>query len=214
MEDVSKDLFKAFSVGDIKQVQSAPDHKPPKAEDTIPGRYAAVLFTSASTEEALFTVYEDIMYLQALYKNSETFKLFTQNAGVGIKEINLFNEALNSVTMLHPVTTKFLVVLAENKRLSWLEDVADRFQKLYKELNREEKITIISSEPLNSSDQADVLSALQANPQNQGKQFQLDFTVDETIKGGLQMYTETEFMDMSLATRLTTLRSEISRLVE
>lgn len=77
MEDISKDLFKPFSVGDIKQVQSAPDHKPPKAEDTIPGRYAAVLFTSASTEEALFTVYEDIIYLQALYKNSETFKLFT-----------------------------------------------------------------------------------------------------------------------------------------
>lgn len=53
---------------------------------------------------------------------------------------------------LHPVTTKFLVILAENKRLSWIDDVADRFQKLYKELNREEKITIISSEPLSSSD--------------------------------------------------------------
>lgn len=59
-----------------------------------------------------------------------------------------------------------------------------------------------------------MLAALQANPQNQGKQFQLDFTVDASIKGGLQMYTETEFMDMSLSTRLSTLRSEISKLVE
>lgn len=73
--------------------------------------------------------------------------------------------------MLHPVTSKFLVILAENKRLSWIDDIADRFQKLYKELNREEKITIISAEPLSSNDQAEVLAALQANPQNQGKQF-------------------------------------------
>lgn len=81
-------------------------------------------------------------------------------------------------------------------------------------MNREEKITIISAEELNDSERAEVLSALEANPQNQGKQFQLDFTIDPTIKGGLQMYTETEFMDMSLATRLGVLKSEIGRLVE
>ena len=63
MDAPSRDLFVPFSVGDIPMVQSAPDHKPPKAEDTIPGRYAAVLFTSASTDEALYTVYEDIVYL-------------------------------------------------------------------------------------------------------------------------------------------------------
>jgi len=58
------------------------------------------------------------------------------------------------------------------------------------------------------------LSALQANPENAGKDFQLDFTVDETIKGGLQMYTETEFMDMSLSSRLDKVKSEVYKLVE
>jgi hypothetical protein len=29
-----------------------------------------------------------------LYDNSESFKMFTQNAGVGAKEIRLFNDAL------------------------------------------------------------------------------------------------------------------------
>lgn len=149
-----------------------------------------------------------------MYKNSETFKEFTQNAGVGAKEITLFNQALSSVADFHPLTMKFLEVLAENKRLTFISGIADRYQKLYKELNREEKITIISAEELNDSERGEVLSALQANPQNQGKQFQLDFTVDATIKGGLQMYTETEFMDMSLATRLSVLKQEIGKLVE
>jgi len=213
-EKVEESLYKSFSVGDVKQMQSTPDHKPPFAEDTIEGRYASVLFTSASQQEALFTIYEDIVYIKALYDNSESFKLFTQNAGVGVREISAFNDALNSLGDFHPLTIKFLEILAENKRLTYISDIADRYVKLYQVMNKEEKITIISAEPLSSSEQAEVLSALNANPQNEGKQFQLEFTIDETIKGGLQMYTETEFMDMSLSSRLDKLRSEVSKLVE
>jgi F-type H+-transporting ATPase subunit O len=78
----------------MKQNDSVPDNKPPTSEDTIEGRYAAVLFTTASQEGALFTIYEDITYLKGLYDNSETFRMFTQNGGVGSKEIRLFNAAL------------------------------------------------------------------------------------------------------------------------
>ena len=213
-EKVDSSLFTAFSVGDIKKVQSTPDHKPPTQEDTIEGRYASVLFTSASEQEALYTIYEDMEYIRSLYENSESFKLFTQNAGVGNKEIHQFNQALSSVGDFHPLTIKFLEVLAENKRLTFIRDIADRYQKLYQQFNKEEKITIISAEPLNSTEQGEVLAALKANPQNEGKEFTLDFTVDPSIKGGLQMYTETEFMDMSLSSRIDKLKSEVSKLIE
>ena len=46
-------------------------------------------------------------------------------------------------------------------------------------------LSIISAEPLTSSEEGEVLAALQANPDNTGKQFQLEFTVDESIQGGL-----------------------------
>ena len=81
-----------------------------------------------------------------------------------------------------------------------------------KEFNKEEKVTIISAKELTDSQKADVLAALQANPQNQGKEFTVDYEIDETILGGLQMYTESEFMDMSLASRVTKLTQEISKL--
>lgn len=81
-------------------------------------------------------------------------------------------------------------------------------------MNREEKITIIAAQDLNADEQAEVLDALKANPQNEGKEFKLEFQVDPEIKGGLQMYTETEFMDMSLASRVTRLRDEVGRMVE
>ena len=41
-------LFAPFSLGDVKRVASTPDNKAPSSEDTIEGRYAGVLFTTAS----------------------------------------------------------------------------------------------------------------------------------------------------------------------
>lgn len=61
--NLDKSLFQPFSLGDIKRVQSTPDNKAPSFEDTIEGRYANVLFTTASQKEALYEVYEDMMYL-------------------------------------------------------------------------------------------------------------------------------------------------------
>lgn len=151
-EVVADALYSAFTVGDVKQINSTPDHKPPSQEDTIEGRYATVLFTSASEQESLYTIYEDIVYIKALYDNSESFKLFTQNAGVGAKEIAAFNAALNSLGDFHPLTMKFLEVLAENKRLTYISGISDRYVKLYQQFNKEEKITIISADQLNSSE--------------------------------------------------------------
>ena len=111
-----------------------------------------MLFTSASEQESLYTIYEDIVYIKSLYDNSESFKLFTQNAGVGAKEIAAFNSALGSLGDFHPLTIKFLEVLAENKRLTFISGIADRYVKLYQQFNKEEKITIISAEELTSSE--------------------------------------------------------------
>ena len=81
-------------MGDINRVDSTPDNKAPSYEDTIEGRYANVLFTTASQKGALFDVYEDLMYLSELYTHSEIFRHFTENGGVGLKEITELNKVL------------------------------------------------------------------------------------------------------------------------
>ena len=87
-----------------------------------------------------------------------------------------------------------------------IHEIAQKYHKLYSILNKEEKITVISAYELGQGERDQVLSALKANPENSGKEFQLEFQVDESILGGLQMYTESEFMDMSLASRLDKVR--------
>ncbi len=76
---------------------------------------------------------------------------------------------------------KFLEVLAENKRLIYIKEIAKKYQKLYQQFNKEEKITIISAEPLTTSQQTEVLAALKANPNNTDKQFSIEYKVDKVI---------------------------------
>jgi F0F1-type ATP synthase delta subunit len=64
----------------------------------------------------------------------------------------------------HPLTIKFLEILAESKRLVYIKGIAERYLKLYAQVNKEEKITIISHVELNESERSEVLSALQQNP--------------------------------------------------
>jgi ATP synthase F1 delta subunit len=173
-----------------------------------------VLFTTASQSSALYEVYEDMKFLGELYQNSESFQLFTQNAGVGIKEIRQFNVGLQEAGDFHQVTLRFIEVLAENKRLMFIKEVAEKYAKLYQQFNKEEKITIISAYTLSKDEETQVLHSLKANPQNQGKEFFIEFKVDESILGGLQMYTESEFMDMSLVSRVDRLQQEIQKMVD
>ena len=163
-EPVSRDLFTPFSVGDIKQVDSVPDNLALSKEDTIEGRYAGVLFTTASQNGHLYNVYEDMQYLKELYKHCENFRMFTENAGVGLKEVRQLNAALQETAPFSATTLKFIEVLAENKRLVFIREIAEKYAKLYAEVNKEEKVTIISAKELNSDQKSQILSALKANP--------------------------------------------------
>lgn len=209
---VSRDLFTPFSVGDIKVVASVEDNKALSKEDTIEGRYAGVLFTTASQNEDLYNVYEDMQYLRELYKNCESFRMFTENGGVGKKEVAKLCVGLQETAPFCATTMKFIQVLGENQRLVFIKEIADKYIKLYSEVNKEEKVTIISATELTNDQRSEILSALKANPSNEGKEFTVVYEIDDTIMGGLQMYTESEFMDMSLASRVTRINQEIEKL--
>ena len=91
-----------------------------------------------------------MVYLNQLYKNCEHFRLFTENSGIGLTQVKQLNQALAETAHFDDVTFKFLIVLAESKRLIYLDEISRKFVKLYTQLNKEEKITIISAAELNN----------------------------------------------------------------
>ena len=92
-----------------------------------------------------------MIYLSHLYKHCEHFRLFTENSGIGLTQITELNKALTETASFEETTLKFLVVLAETKRLIYISEIAKKYAKLYMQLNKEEKITIISDSALDAS---------------------------------------------------------------
>jgi F-type H+-transporting ATPase subunit O len=95
----------------------------------------------------------------------------------------------------------------------YVNEIAKKYIKTYLLLTKEEKITIISAQELTPDEKSQVKTALEENPENEGKTFIIDYTVNPVIKGGLQMYTESKFMDLSLASRIDKIKDEFSKLI-
>jgi ATP synthase F1 delta subunit len=195
----------------VKQINSVPNHKSPTKEDTYAGRYAETLFIAGSKAGDLYSIYNDCVYIVEAHKTSETLRTFIGNAGLSVKNINSFCEDWAKLGEFSKTTVVFIDLLAKNKRFIHIDQICKKFIKSYQMLSKEEKITIISALELNDNQRVRVREALEANPENEGKTFIIEFTVNASIKGGLQMYTENSFMDLSLNSRIDKLKEGVNR---
>ena len=200
-------------VGKIHIVNSVTGNKPPIAEDTISGRYAQTLFIVASKASELHGVYQDMVYIKDVYTASESFRTFAGNAGLNSTQINLFVDDLAKCGSFSNSTVIFLDLLGKNKRFMYINEIAQKYIKSYNLLSKEEKIKIISAHELSASEKNQVREALQANPENKDKQFIIDYEVNPEILGGLQMYSENKFMDLSLNSRVEKLKEEVNKMI-
>lgn len=95
----------------------------------------------------------------------------------------------------------------------YIDQIAIRYLKFYQMLSNEEKITIISHVELDASEREKVEKALKDNELNKGKHFIVNYEINPAILGGLQIYTEDRFMDLSLASRIERLKDEVNKLI-
>ncbi len=58
------------------------------------------------------------------------------------------------------------------------------------------------------------MEALKENPENENKEFILNYQVDENIIGGLQMYTESKFIDMSIQSRMEKVKLHMGKILQ
>jgi len=128
-------------------------------------------------------------------------------------QIYSFSEELGKCGEFCSTTLKFCDLLGKNKRFMYINEIAKKYTRTYLLLTKEEKITIISAQELNQSEKDEVKKAISSNPENEGKTFIIDYSVNSSIIGGLQMYTENKFMDLSLSSRLDKIKDEVNKLL-
>ncbi|MDX3899938.1 MAG: F0F1 ATP synthase subunit delta [Sphingobium sp.] len=169
---------------------------------SLSGRYAVALFDLARDGNSLDTVAESLAALKAATAESADFKGLI-NSPVLSREVAAKAVAAVAASMgLDPLTTRFLGVLAQNRRLAQLPAVIRAYETLLSNHKGEARAEVTSAHPLDTTQIAALQKSLRARV---GRDVSLDAKVDPSILGGLVVRIGSQMIDSSIRTRLNTL---------
>jgi F-type H+-transporting ATPase subunit delta len=165
----------------------------------LAGRYASALFDLARESNAIDAVQQSLATLRAGLAESADLSALIASPVVGRSDAANAIAAVATALKLDSLTTKFLGVLAENRRLADLPKMIDAFDAIVADHRGEVTAKVISAHPLT----ADQLAALTANLKSRvGRDVTVAATVDPAILGGLFVQLGSQLIDGSIRTRL------------
>lgn len=169
---------------------------------SLSGRYAVALFDLAREGNALDTVAGSLSVLKAAIAQSPEFKGLINSPVLSRDASGKAIAAVAGSIGIDALTTKFLGVLAANRRLAQLPAVIRAYETLLSAHKGETRAEVTSAYPLTET-QIDALGkSLQTRV---GRQVAVDAKVDPAILGGLVVKIGSQMIDSSIRTRLNTL---------
>mgnify|MGYP000880157665 CR=1 FL=1 len=169
---------------------------------SLAGRYALALFELATDGKALPAVEGSVAKLGEALGASAELRALVASPVVSRKDAAKAIGATAKQLKLDPLTSNFLGVLAQNRRLGALGDIVRAFATLAAAHRGETTADVTSAHPLS----ADQVSALKAKLKSRlGRDVAVNLSVDPAILGGLVVKVGSRLVDSSIRTRLNTL---------
>jgi F-type H+-transporting ATPase subunit delta len=169
---------------------------------SLAGRYATALFELARDERQLEAVGASLAALKRALADSEDLRTLTTSPLTSRDDALKAVAGLGAAMSLDPITTKFLGVLAQNRRLSQLGKVIRAFDMLSASHRGEASAEVVSARPLDDGQ----IAALRGNLKNRlGRDVVVDLAVDPAILGGLVVKVGSQMIDGSIRTKLNSL---------
>lgn len=169
---------------------------------SLSGRYAVALFDLARDANALDTVAESLRALKAAVAESPDFKGLITSPVLSRDAAGKTIAAVASSIGIDALTTKFLGVLAQNRRLAQLPAVIRAYETLLSNHKGEARAEVTSAHPLTQTQIDALAKSLKARV---GRDVAVEAKVDPAILGGLVVKIGSQMIDSSIRTRLNTL---------
>lgn len=162
-------------------------------------KYAAALFADAKTEDCVDSVHSELRDLVRLSAECSEFAELLKTPLLNEKIRSDAVEAVADKLGLSTLAHNFLGVLAQNGRLSLLDEIESAFDRLYDDDKGILNVRVTTAVPMDDSQTrrlTDVLASVY------DKQIRLNPTVDENLIGGLTVQVGTVMADLSVKTQL------------
>lgn len=174
----------------------------------IAAPYAKAFFEIAQSSRSADKVRKELDQISKWISDSDDFANFLASPIVGIAERKEILNSLAKRALFSPLTTNFLMLLADKRRLSALPAVIELFSN-----HMDVEAGILRASVKAAKD----LSAVQVNrlraalQEMTGKKVEVETSVDDSLLGGLVVKMEGKVYDNSVKTHLATLRENVRR---
>lgn len=177
------------------------------ANSTIAYRYAKSLLELATERNQVDEVYADMGKLLKYCQSVHDFSLFLQSPLIKTdKKISTFKTLLKGEVT--DTTDKFMVLLAKNKRESYLEKIAQEFIDLYKVKMKISTVIITSAVKLDEATRERLMKILTDILKNR---IELQEKIDPKIIGGFVLTVGSRQADMSVLRQLKQLNKNFNQ---
>lgn len=184
------------------RVESSSGNLSSGIQASLPGRYATALFEIAREGQSIAAVEASLANVREALDGSPDFARLVASPLVSRADAAKAVAATAASLSLDPVTTRFLGVLADNRRLPQLAAIIRAFRALAAHHRGETTAEVTSAHPL---DDAQVTALKASLRQRIGRDVAVDLSVDPALLGGLVVRIGSQMIDSSIKTRLNSL---------
>ncbi|HET7083228.1 MAG TPA: F0F1 ATP synthase subunit delta [Rhizomicrobium sp.] len=175
-----------------------------KAEGGLAGRYANAVFELAQDHKAIDAVSADLAGLRRATETSPDLARLVRSPVFSAEDQARALKAVLEKMGAHPLTTKFVLLLAQKRRLFVLNQIISAYESRVAKSRGETEAEVTAARHLNDDEIAELKSVLKSKL---GKEPRLQSRVDPTLLGGLIVKVGSRMIDSSLRTKLDGLRA-------
>ncbi|WP_340116018.1 F0F1 ATP synthase subunit delta [Pelagibius sp. 7325] len=169
----------------------------------LAGRYASALLDLADEQKALDQVSGDLQTLRSMIGESEDLRRLLGSPVITRDEQRRAMTALMEKAGIGQLTQRFVLVVANNRRLFALRAMIEGYLAELARRRGEITAAVTSARSLSDAQQAALLDALRSAV---GSKVQLDLKVDPALIGGMIVKVGSRMIDSSLRSKLQRLQ--------
>ena len=171
--------------------------------DMISDRYGSALYDLASEKKCIDEILNDFDTVEKIMKESSDLRHVIKSPLVNSEEkLNILLKIFARFNF-NNLTTTFLKVLDNNKRISNLSTIILQFKKINSEKRGDITADITSANILSDDEKNNITNQLK---KSLGEKLSLNFDVDEDIIGGLIVKVGSKMIDTSIANKINKLK--------
>ncbi len=167
-------------------------------------RYATAIFELAAEERAIDNLAADLAALKGLLATSPELARLVRSPLFSREDQANGMEAVLKAAGAGALARKFVLLLAQKRRLFALAEIIRAFEQLLARHRGEIAADVISARALSASEAAELKRVLK---DKLGREPRLNQQVDPTLLGGLKLKLGSRMIDSSLRTKLDGLRA-------